>query len=820
MALVRSHAQSMRNRVIFLALSAILFGLWSVPFSGFAQTPEKALTKPGKEGPEPGKKVALPGSEEEIDKEIARLQTLLPELRSRTILSINGAGSETAPGLGVALPEESAAWQRMNLEFLYLLENQVKSLQDLKEIRKTNRERAAERKEWRGFPEKPPFPASFVEGLYDAINARQFEQQVREVRLKVVEGQLREYVKKLEDAGKEIRSAEERRAEGKEKETDGRAMWLRDLARLRYELAEEGVLSSEIQRLVLEEDLVGRREYLPFLEHQYRLAEAVSPLSKADLDQKLKELETLKISLNDRLSRALREEEAANQALEQARSSLHAAQTDVPSGQAPSPFEQKRLDHLKSAQEAEKTRLSTIEMMVDTYKGMLRLHNVEQGFWEDRYRLGGNADPMDVAKRSGEIQQILEYIRFWKNSLRDGMDKLAPLLNSQQEKLSAGGLSKEEEQVARSFSSAYVDREILYRQTLKELSRMERVTERWEDDLNALGERMSKNIDVVGRLKSLSSPFLKIWNTELYVAEESTIVEGQKISRPIGVTLGKVAKALLIFLVGIWAARLLRNPMERFAARRFRLDENAARQAGRKWSFFTFIGLFAIALSSLNIPLAVFAFFGGTLAIAAGFGAQHLIGNFLSSVILLFDRTIQIGDVVEIDGHRGQVTNIGMRSSSILRFDGVEMLVPNSQFLEQRVTNWTHSHKRVRYEIPVGVAYQSSTKEVSDLILAVVEEDPHILKDPAPLVIFEEFGENALIFRVYVWLLLETEKANRIACSNIRHRIKAALDEAGIVIAFPQRDIHLEAKHPLPVEVVGHGHSEGIVHGSNWQPGK
>lgn len=803
--MTRSCALPVRWRwgCLLLFLSALLAGCGSSPAPGLSQAPEKSVTKPAGDGPEAGREVSLPATEEEIDREIARLQLRLPEIRSRTILPQNGAVSGAPPGLGAAGPGEDAERQRMNLELLSLLENHVKSLQDLKEIRKANRERSAERNEWKGFPEKPPYSVSFVEGLYDAIKVRQFEERMREVRLKIVEGRLRDYLKKLAEAGQEIRSAEERGAAGKEGDPDGRAMRRQALAGLRRELAEEGVLSSEIQRLVLNEDLEGRREYLPFLLHRYRLAEAASPLSRADLDQKLKELESLRASMVDRLNRALRGEEAANRALEQARNSVRAAQSGMPSGKAPSPVEQERLDRRKSAQEAEKTRLATFGMMVDVYQGMLRFLNVEQGYWEDRFRLAEGGDPAEILRRSGEVRQSLDHIRIWKDSLADGLDKLVPLLDSQREKLASGGLSKEEEQVARWTLSAYADREVLYRRTPMELTRLERVAERWADDLQAVADRRAKSRNLTERLESLASPLGRIWNTELYVAEESTVVEGQKVVRPIGVTVGKIAKAFLILLAGIWAARLLKRPVERLASGGFGLDESSARQAGRKWSFFSFVGVFAVSLSSVNLPLAVFAFFGGTLAIAAGFGAQHLIGNIISSVILLFDRTIQIGDVVEIDGHRGQVTQIGMRSSSILRFDGVELIVPNSQFLEQRVTNWTHSHKRVRYEIPVGVSYRSSSRRATDLIRAVVEEDPHILQDPPPLVIFEEFGESALIFRVYVWLLLETEQDNRIACGEIRHRIKEALDGAGVEIAFPQRDIHLEAKGPIPVEILG-----------------
>jgi small-conductance mechanosensitive channel len=204
----------------------------------------------------------------------------------------------------------------------------------------------------------------------------------------------------------------------------------------------------------------------------------------------------------------------------------------------------------------------------------------------------------------------------------------------------------------------------------------------------------------------------------------------------------------------------------------------------------------------VNIPLAVFAFFGGILAIGIGFGAQHLIGNFISSIILMFDRTISVGDIVEMEGQFGRVKSIGLRSSSIRRFDGVEVLVPNSQFLEQKVTNWTLSDQKVRYEIAVGAAYGSPTQETSARILGVIREDDRVLASPEPVVIFENFGEDALMFRAFLWLALDAERDNRVVCSDIRHRIAEALDRAGIVIAFPQRDVHLDTKGPIEVKLL------------------
>jgi len=799
----------------FFVILAFFVSPLFLPMNGYAAPPKKlskkSFTVPGTGSKEPERKVTLPASEEEIDQEIARLQSRLREIRSRAIPS---AGEETPGkrnGMAVALPEEVAEWKRLGFEFIFLLESHLNALQDLKEIRKANAERAVERNEWQGFAEYPPFPVSFLEELYDAIKDKQFEREMVEVRREIAEGQLRETLKDLEHTGAELRLMEEQIVTGKEEENKGWTLWLRDLARRRYELAEVGALSLETQRLVLWEDLSGRRDYIPFLEQRYRLAASMSPLFRAERDQKLQELKSPRKNLNERLTRALGEEEAANQALEKARDVLHRAQEGVPPGKEPAPFQRKELELLKNAQEAQKARLDTTRLKVEIYKEMLRHLTVEQQVWEDRYRLGGEGTPDEFRKLSGETRQTLEHIRLWKNSLEDGMDKLAPLLRSQREKLASGGLAKGEEQVTRTFVAAYADREILYRRALKGLNRAERVTERWETDLSALEKRLSESLGITERLMTLVSPLRNLWNTELYVAEESAIVENRKISRPTSVTVGKIAKALLILLLGVLAAGRLQKPVERIAVSWFKMDESGKKRVGRKWSFFTFIGLFTFALASVNIPWAVFAFLGGTLAIAAGFGAQNLIGNFISSVVLLFDRTIQVGDVVEIEGHRGRVTYIGMLNSLVMRVDGVEMIVPNSQFLEQRVTNWTHSDKHVRYEISVGIAYHSPTQKVSDLILKVVKEDPHTMKDPAPIVFLEEFGDNALVFRVYLWLVLDTEQSNSVVLSDIRHRIKEALDEAGIVMAFPQREGHLEAANPITVKVVGDETDRGEV---------
>ena len=229
--------------------------------------------------------------------------------------------------------------------------------------------------------------------------------------------------------------------------------------------------------------------------------------------------------------------------------------------------------------------------------------------------------------------------------------------------------------------------------------------------------------------------------------------------------------------------------------------DNDAQLFSRLFTYLLFIAVFVGSLVFVNIPLAVFAFFGGALAIGIGFGAQTLINNFISGLILMFDRTIRVGDVVEVEGHRGRVASIGMRSSSIKRFDGVEMLVPNSLFLQQNVTNWTSSDKRVRYSVSVGVAYGSPTHETERVILTAVEDQPEVLGDPQPYVVFEHFADSSLNFTAYFWIDLDPAINSLVVFSDIRHRIGERLAEAGIVMPFPQRDLHLDAGKPIEIKV-------------------
>ncbi|MBS3797688.1 MULTISPECIES: mechanosensitive ion channel family protein [unclassified Pseudoalteromonas] len=199
-------------------------------------------------------------------------------------------------------------------------------------------------------------------------------------------------------------------------------------------------------------------------------------------------------------------------------------------------------------------------------------------------------------------------------------------------------------------------------------------------------------------------------------------------------------------------------------------------------------------LEVLNIPLTAFAFVSGAVAIGVGFGAQNIINNFISGWILIWERPIRIGDFLEVGDAKGVVETINTRSTRIRRSDGVHMLVPNSQLLENTVTNWTLIDTMARTNVRVGVAYGSDVNLVAKLINEVLNENQAVLKTPVPTVIFADFGDNALVFDAVFWVNAEAEASVRKVKSDIRFAICAKFAAQDVVIAFPQRDVHMDGE--------------------------
>ncbi|MGO2011300.1 MAG: mechanosensitive ion channel family protein [Pseudoalteromonas sp.] len=262
------------------------------------------------------------------------------------------------------------------------------------------------------------------------------------------------------------------------------------------------------------------------------------------------------------------------------------------------------------------------------------------------------------------------------------------------------------------------------------------------------------------------------------------------------ITILKIIQVPLILLL-IWfvVARVGRLIRRALLARN--LGPDAVHLFTRIYLVITIGVLIFTSLEVLNIPLTAFAFVSGAIAIGVGFGAQNIINNFICGWILMWERPIRIGDFLEVGTAKGVVETINTRSTRIRRNDGVHMLVPNSQLLENTVTNWTLIDRNARSSVNVGVAYDSDVLLVEKLIKQVLSEHPAILPMPASSVMFDDFAESSLVFSAIFWVCAESETMLRLVRSDIRFSIYKIFKENDVRIAFAQRDIHIDGEIAL-----------------------
>jgi small-conductance mechanosensitive channel len=260
----------------------------------------------------------------------------------------------------------------------------------------------------------------------------------------------------------------------------------------------------------------------------------------------------------------------------------------------------------------------------------------------------------------------------------------------------------------------------------------------------------------------------------------------------LSISLGNIVAFFLAIYVAVLASRLTRFLLEQDVYPRLTLPRGVP-GAVTKVSQYLIIGLgLMIAFAASGFDLSSLALLAGALGVGIGFGLQAIVNNFVSGLILIFERPVQVGDAIQLDTLTGTVTNIGIRASTVRTFDGAEVIVPNADMITGRVTNWTLSDRLRRIEIQVGVSYDSDPRRVGELLLEVAKQQPDCLKDPEPYVLFDRFGDSALEFIVRFWT---SDYSNWLEIeSQATYAVHDALKAEGIQIPFPQRDVHLKSR--------------------------
>jgi small-conductance mechanosensitive channel len=267
---------------------------------------------------------------------------------------------------------------------------------------------------------------------------------------------------------------------------------------------------------------------------------------------------------------------------------------------------------------------------------------------------------------------------------------------------------------------------------------------------------------------------------------ESGISVGQ-----LSVSIGGVLVFVLAVLVAIYSARLVRYVLDEDVLPRLSLPRGVP-YAISSMSFYTLLVLgFMAAVAAAGIDLSGLALLGGALGVGIGFGLQNVVNNFVSGLILLFERPIQSGDTIEIGTLFGEVRQIGIRASTVRTWQGAEVIVPNANLISDQVVNWTLSDRNRRIEIEVGVKYGTDPERVIEILRGVAAAEERVISPPEPNALFLGFGESSLDFQLRAWTSRSDEWMRIKSSLNIA--INRALAEAGIEIPFPQRDLHLRS---------------------------
>jgi small-conductance mechanosensitive channel len=256
------------------------------------------------------------------------------------------------------------------------------------------------------------------------------------------------------------------------------------------------------------------------------------------------------------------------------------------------------------------------------------------------------------------------------------------------------------------------------------------------------------------------------------------------------ITLWKLTVFILSIILLIIAANIIVRLLKNKILPKRKLDLGMRYAIANLFRIFFIATGLIIIVSTAGVDMSILTVLFGTLGIGIGFGLQSVFSNFISGIIILIEHPVKFGDRIEIGDTSGNVIKISARAITILTNDNINIIVPNSDFINKEVINWSHNDKVIRFRIPIGVSYSSDVRLVEKLLLEVALENEDVLKDPASVVRFINFGESSLNFELRIWTTAQIQKQGKIT-SDLNFGILEKLSQNNIIIPFPQRDVHV-----------------------------
>ena len=743
----------------------VLFGLISMSWAGAPKVLEKKQSPPAVNHQKPSP---------EIDP--ADIELTIKEMKKRLTEAEAAENEQTAYQLGILFPQLQERTARLReLDSVYQRLLTALKKKKILEKEETLLKEKEQTQQQITLSKNPPYSLSFYDTILDKLIADDHKKETAILGISLAEKALEDAGSNLDESRQDLRKCKEELEAMEPGKANGKLKWELEQARLKLEICQAifDLQRETKQNLSIENRLA--KQNLDITQQNLDWVSKNLHFDNADLEKQIEAINRNRDELQKRLKDQLRGQMKVETAWLQAQERLANARKkmDITLAKA-------RLEAADADREASQRLLEQTE-------DMLNLLNQQEQVWKNRYALvkgGSDYEKIDAWRKETEpskvkIERAVRLQESYQNSLQ-------PQITSLEKQLSDQGYSKD---LRRELENRLRALKTLERGGIEYLSMLQatlRLNQRILDEITDKRE----HVDLWKKLTTVIGKVKNVWNLELWVIDEH------------GVTVKKLVMALITLIIGfIFVKRIILFWIRGLLAR-IHMKETTTAAIEKIINYIIVFFIILFALRVVNMPLTLFTFLGGAVVIGVGFGAQNLINNFISGFIVMAEQPIKIGDLIEIEGTFAMVEEIGARCTRIRTGGNVQILVPNSSFLEKNIINWTLSDKEVRAQVTVGVIYGSPVREVERVMLQVAAEHKRVKKVPKPFVLFNDFGDNSLIFDLYFWISMNRIMDRRIIESDIRFRIDELFREAGIVIAFPQRDVHLDTQKPLEFRLV------------------
>ncbi|MBN2432492.1 MAG: mechanosensitive ion channel [Acidobacteria bacterium] len=632
-------------------------------------------------------------------------------------------------------------------------------------------------------PQVPPYTLAQYDELYDSLNLLRQQNDTLELARNQARKSREENVRRREEFAQRMRALRKSQADLPSAEVSLPQQWELDQAELEHRLASATVVLETIRTENWLREMEINRQQTLFLERQLSGVGRHLVFEPARLEERLQDIARQKQVLQSQLNKRTRQLQLARERW--AGESLTRA--EAPAGSA--------AELVGLERQAGFAWIETHELGVELLQEQQTYLDETEQLWKLRFDLvQGTVPPDALSKYLADIRRLIDRVGRHFDLQQSKQADLYSQISALEKEMTATATDGQEPAWRQEQLRAIRARQDYLSGHLSVVMSFNLLLSRVEHDITSRLDKASVIIDWADFRQSIRT----IWEFEVWVIDDHSV------------QVRDLVVSLIILVLGTFLVRFI---IRRFSRRLFRmtqLKESTGKTIEKLLLYAGYLIILLFALRMVNIPLAAFAFLGGAIAIGIGFGAQNLINNFISGFIIMGERPISIGDLVEVEGILGRVEEIGARCTHIRTGENIYILVPNSSFLEKSITNWTLTDRKLRARIRVGVAYGSPVRRVEELLLQAARDNPNVLREPEPFVLFSDFGDNALLFEVHFWISVNRIIERRLIESDLRFAVDDLFRNAGITIAFPQLDVHLDTLKPLEIRLTENHLTAGI----------